>query len=192
MFRRDTIRTVLLTSTVLLLGAAVAQGQEKCASLRGVSQMRLGFFQAQPPGAPEPVTLYSYIGPSWLTLNAEEMLISPNDFNDPKSAEAGGKQTLVGAWHVEMGWQWKWVFTPEDSLTIAVTGWFPEPDGQTKSETYSSFATVVNGTGRFAGASGFLNGAGPFLVWFEKPDAPPQGRWNIEWKGTLCGVKPKK
>jgi hypothetical protein len=152
--------------------------------------MRLGFFQAQPPGAPEPVTLYSYIGPSWLTLNSEEMLISPNDFNDPKSGPPD--KAVFGAWSVEMGWRWKWVFTPQDSLTIAVTGWFPGPDGQTKFETYKLFATVVEGTGRFDGVSGFLTGGGPFLVWFEKPDAPPQGRWNIEWNGTLCGVKPKK
>jgi hypothetical protein len=125
-----------------------------------------------------------------LTLDSDEVLISADDFNDP----GGGKATksLIGSWTVEWGGYTKWVFTPEDSLTVSNTGWFFAPDTKTKFSTYSSYSTVVEGTGRFAGVSGFLNSSGPFMVWGENLDTPPQARWNVHITGTLCDVKPKK
>jgi len=57
--------------------------------------------------------------------------------------------------------------------------------------TYSAYnVTIVNGTGKFAGASGNVTLQGPATAWLD--EASPfgaSGRWNGAISGQLCGVK---
>ncbi len=56
--------------------------------------------------------------------------------------------------------------------------------------SYKATADIVQGTHRFASASGQLEIAGPFIVW-EDPNSVfgVSGRWNGEFNGRICGVQ---
>ena len=56
--------------------------------------------------------------------------------------------------------------------------------------SYKAHAKIVEGTGRFASARGYLSVWGPFILW---PDVNSPfgvyGRWNGEISGNTCGVQ---
>jgi hypothetical protein len=56
--------------------------------------------------------------------------------------------------------------------------------------SYKATANIVNGTNRFASASGHLDVVGPFVLWTD-PKSPfgVSGRWNGEFSGNICGVQ---
>ena len=78
-----------------------------------------------------------------------------------------------------------------DSFTYEVpTAVFQFSPGQLGLVDYTgNTAKIVGGTGKFKGASGNLNVAGPAVVW---PDANSSiglaGRWNAELSGKICGM----
>ncbi len=56
--------------------------------------------------------------------------------------------------------------------------------------SYKATADIVQGTHRFASASGQLEIAGPFIVWDDPNSAfGVSGRWNGELNGRICGVQ---
>ena len=94
-------RLIISISAVLVLSGLPIWGEDKCVSFQGITPMRLGPAQVAVPGAPEPVSIYTWIGPAYVTLGAEEMLVSASDFND-----AGGPppaSTKMGNWTIETG-----------------------------------------------------------------------------------------
>jgi len=65
------------------------------------------------------------------------------------------------------------------------------PPGTVVFGNYRVTFRITGGTGRFAQVSGTFSEIGPYMVWFESPtDLLPQGRYNAEVSGTICGVLP--
>ncbi len=56
--------------------------------------------------------------------------------------------------------------------------------------SYKATGNIVNGTNRFASATGQLEIAGPFILWTD-PNSPfgVSGRWNSDFSGKVCGVQ---
>ena len=80
-----------------------------------------------------------------------------------------------------------------DSFTYEVpTAVFPFSPGQLGLVGYKgNTAKIAGGTGRFQGASGNLNVAGPAVVWpDENSSIGLGGRWNADLSGQICGVTP--
>lgn len=74
-----------------------------------------------------------------------------------------------------------------DSFTIEVAhAVAPLPPGEAGLGDYRGTATIVQGTGRFAYASGNIQTSGPFIVWFDQSGV--HGRGNFEIRGNICGV----
>jgi hypothetical protein len=56
--------------------------------------------------------------------------------------------------------------------------------------SYKAIGRIVNGTNRFASASGHLDIEGPFILWAD-PNSPfgVSGRGNVDLKGIICDVQ---
>ncbi len=76
-----------------------------------------------------------------------------------------------------------------DSFTYKSQTFVIWPAGESLG-SYKATAKIVEGTGRFAAASGYLEIEGPFIIWPD-PTSPFQasGRWNGEFNGKICGVQ---
>jgi hypothetical protein len=76
-----------------------------------------------------------------------------------------------------------------DSFTYKAQAFVIWPAGDSLG-SYKATAKIVNGTNRFASASGHLEIEGPFILW---PDPNSvfgvSGRWNGELNGRICGVQ---
>ena len=77
-----------------------------------------------------------------------------------------------------------------DSFTLAVpVSVFPNPRNDLG--TYIGYdVNVVQGTGKFSGASGDLKFRGSFIAWLdESSPLGVSGRWYPEISGTICGIQ---
>jgi hypothetical protein len=167
----------------------VAQAQQPCTETRGIIQALL----------PSP---YLGVGPDGL-----------DDWGGTVYAAFGG-ETLIGIMSGGGGGAWQRgargerytvylcnVDTPgalefppacPDSITYEVpTSVFGFSPGKTGLGYYTgNTARIISGTGRFLGASGNLNTAGPYILW---PDSSSRfgvdARWNAEFSGRICGIR---
>ncbi|HEY3442380.1 MAG TPA: hypothetical protein VGK29_16605 [Paludibaculum sp.] len=73
--------------------------------------------------------------------------------------------------------------------TVATQGTFPNPPGQFPAGgMYQGAHKITSGTGRFLHATGNLFVKGPYVVW-DLDKELPQGRFNAEVSGNVCGVQ---
>ncbi len=72
--------------------------------------------------------------------------------------------------------------------TFVTQATFPNPPGHFGIARYNGAQKITEGTGRFQYASGNLLVMGPAVVW-DLDKELPQGRWNAEVTGNICGVE---
>ncbi len=77
----------------------------------------------------------------------------------------------------------------DDSFIMEVghAAW-PFPPGKVGMGEYRGNAQIVQGTGRFANASGHINWQGPFIVW-TADNINYSGKFNAEISGSVCGIE---
>lgn len=69
---------------------------------------------------------------------------------------------------MDRGTKYLYDFGGGDAFTLELqsTGTFPTPPGKSPFGAYRDVSRIVEGTGRFANASGHVAQSGPYLVWF--------------------------
>ncbi len=164
----------LITATAFLLPSPQAQAQQACSEFRAVGQAILP--------TPHPMKqddvwggdVYGTLGGEFLTG-----IFSGNDGN----ATAHGVTTLGtnGSYTFVFG-------TDSFTMEVAHAAW-PFPYGKEGLGYYRGAAKIVQGTGRFANASGNLYWSGPFIVWSPDDWVTVYGRYNAEIRGNICGVQ---
>jgi len=171
------------TAALLVGGASVLSAEEKCDEFRGVMQYKLGPATIQTPSGPGET--YTWLGPTYVRVGAEEKLVTVTDFSD-----AGGPEpeaTSIAGWVVERGVRMKFDFGNGDTLTFEiVTGAFEDSMDKVVYSKYYGVMEVIDGTGKYKGAYGVVLQIGPYVVWFTSPDLPPEGRYNGELIGRVC------
>ncbi len=178
----------LAAGAFLLLAGPHATAQQSCTELRGIIQATLpSSYQLRPDSD-------VWGGPVFATLRGEPLVggISGNDGGEFRHGGRGGQyQVYLCAADLFPG---SLLLPPAcpDSFTYEVaTSVFGFAPGKVGLGDYKgNAAKVVSGTGRFLGASGNLNVAGPYILWTDS-NSPfgVSGRWNGEFSGRLCGVE---
>lgn len=172
---------------LLLALSPQARAQQSCTDIRGIIQATL---PSSYPLAPETDV---WGGPIYFTLGGEFLVggASGNDGGESQHGARGGRYQgylcspdLPGA----LG------FPPpcQDSFTYEVAnsvfGFVPGKVGL--GDYKGNTAKIISGTGRFQGASGNLNVAGPYILWNDSTSPfGVSGRWNGEFSGKICGIR---
>jgi hypothetical protein len=134
-------------------------------------------------------SIFTWNGQTYISLGGEEALISDYVL----TAGPPPDQSHHGIIGMDRGATGKWDFgskgtVPFELQSVAV---YQEPPGKVVFANYRSVWRITGGTGRFAQVTGSFTQSGPFMVWFESPsDQFPQGRYNGEISGKICGVLP--
>ena len=164
-----------------------AQAQQNCPEIRGVIQ---GILPTSYPLAP----LTDVWGGTIHVTIGGEFLIGGLSGNDGGETQHGARGGRYQAYLCNPTLSDVLLYPPKcnDSITWevanAVFGFVPGKVGLGAYKGNS--AKLVSGTGRFLGASGNLNVAGPYILWAD-PKSPwgIYGRWNGELSGNICGVQ---
>jgi hypothetical protein len=145
--------------------------------------MKLGF-------ASVPFPLYTWIGPTYVTLGGQEVLINQDFVLPPGPPPTSVQHGVVG---MDRGVSTKFDFGSDGTLLLEnkSPGVYPVPPGKAGMGYYRATWRIVGGTGRFAQATGNIAENGPYLVWFAAPDALPDGRYVAELSGSICNVLPR-
>jgi len=171
-----------LTAVILVMSGHAARGQNNCQELLALMPWRLSFTATTP-------SIFTWNGPTFVSLGRQELLIT--DYVLPPGPPPD--QSHHGIVGMDRGLTGKWDFGSKGTVTfeqksVAV---YPAHPGTVIYGNYRTTYRITGGTGRFAGATGSFSEAGPYFVWFESPsDLLPQGRYNAELSGTICGVLP--
>ena len=171
-----------LVAAVLLMWGQAAWGQNNCQELRAIMPWRLSFTATTP-------SIFTWNGSSFLSLGRQELLITDYVL-PPGPPPVQSHHGIVG---MDRGMTGKWDFGSKGTVTfeqqsVAV---YPALPGAVIFGNYRTTFRITGGTGRFANATGNFSETGPYFVWFESPSDPlPQGRYNGELSGQICGVLP--
>jgi len=165
----------------LLCPAPSLQAQQNCPSFHALLQYQLlNFDLLLRPGDDWGGYFYGYLGQEFLHGNG-----------------SGNDGTVTWHQHIGMGKGGSQFFdfgydndgNHNTFTTFSTQGTFPNPPGQFPvGGTYQGAHKIAAGTGRFANASGNLFIKGPYVVW-DLDKALPQGRFNAEITGNICGVE---
>ncbi len=172
---------------LLLALGPQAQAQQGCTEIRGIIQGTLPTPYPLAPGTDV------WGGRVYASLGGE-FLIGIMSGNDGGASQHGGREGLYQVYLCTPTLPGALDFPPAcpDSFTYEVAnsvfGFVPGKVGL--GDYKGNTAKIISGTGRFSGASGNLNVAGPYLLW---PDSASPwgiyGRWNGELSGSICGVQ---
>lgn len=175
-------------SVLLFVLGPQAGAQQTCREIRGIIQATLpSSYQLMP-------ATDIWGGPVFATLGGESLVggMSGNDGGEFRHGGRGGQyQVYLCAADLFPG---SLLLPPAcpDSFTYEVaTSVFGFAPGKVGLGDYKgNTAKVISGTGRFLGASGTLNIAGPYILWNDN-NSPfgVSGRWNGEFSGKICGVQ---
>lgn len=164
--------------------ASHAQGQSGCKRFHAIVQATLpSSTPLYKPGVPD-----VWGGPLYGMLNDELLSNGALSGND-------GEGSMHGVTGMGKGGSYTICVDPpvcNDTFTYEVpNAVWPIPPGRSGFLTYiGNTATIVQGTGKFASASGNLNVTGPAIVW---PDSSSpfevSGRWDGELSGKVCGIE---
>lgn len=170
----------------LLAVGPEAQAQQACAEFRGVVQATL-------PTSYPILDTDVWGGPVYASLGGDILIggMSGNDGDASQHGARGGRYRLDLCPPPVPGLP-IFPLSCADSFTYEVTnavfGFAPGKAGL--GDYKGNSAKIVSGTGKFLGASGNLNVAGPYILW---PDSSSpftvRGRWNGELSGSVCGVR---
>jgi hypothetical protein len=163
-----------------------AQAQQGCMEIRAINQATLPTsYQI----APDDV----WGGPVYASLGGEILIggMSGNDGDESQHGARGGRFRVDLCPAPPFGPP-IFPLTCHDTFTYEVAnsvfGFVP---GKVGLGAYKgNTAKIISGTGRFSGASGNLNVAGPYILWSDS--ASPffvSGRWDGEISGNVCGVQ---
>jgi len=177
--RRKTILTLIFVFAAAVAAFLLpalgprAQAQQACTEFRAIGHATLP--------TPHPLSDTDTWGADvWGTLGGQLLsgYVTGNDGNT-----SGHGVTGMGT-----NGSYTYVFgTDTIVVEIAHAAW-PFPPGKAGLGYYRGAGKIVQGTGRFANASGNIDWAGPFMVW--TPDGTNyQGRFNPEIRGNICGVE---
>ena len=174
---------------LLLALGPPAQAQQNGTEIRGIIQATL------PSSYPLDPVNDVWGGPVYATLGGEFLVggISGNDRDASQHGARGGRYQvyLCPTSLLPNNIHYPPAACP-DSFTYEVAnsvfGFVPGKVGLGAYKGNS--AKIVSGTGRFQGASGNLNLAGPYIL-FSDPTSPwgISGRWNGEFSGTIYGAR---
>ncbi len=192
MKRTDVVALTLvltLAAIFFLLALPQASAQQSCTEIRGVVQATLpSSFMLEPDTD-------VWGGPVFATLGGEFLVggMSGNDGAEGTRHGARGGQYQVYLCSTNLYPQ-ALVLPPkcQDSFTYkvpnSVFGFVPGKVGL--GDYRGNTAKIISGTGRFTGASGNLNVAGPYILWEDSNNLfGVSGRWNGEFSGKICGVQ---
>jgi len=172
---------------LLLVLSPQARAQQSCTEIRGIIQDTL-------PSSYELVPATDvWGGPVFATLGGE-VLVGGTSGNDGSDSQHGGRGGLYQVYLCSPSLPGASVLPPacQDSFTYEVAnsvfGFVP---GKVGLGAYKgNTAKVISGSGRFLGASGNLNVAGPYILWDDPASKfEVSGRWNGEFSGKICGVQ---
>lgn len=165
-----------------------AQAQERCTEIRGIIQ---GILPSPFPIAPDGINVWG--GLVYASLGGEPLIgiMSGNDGSGSQHGARGGHYTVYLCSPDTPG---ALDYPPAcpDSFTYeianSVFGFAPGKVGL--GDYNGNTAKIISGTGRFLGASGNLNAAGPYILW---PDSNSifgvDARWNGEFGGKICSIQ---
>ncbi len=173
---------------LLLPMVALAQAQQTCTEIRGVVQATL------PTSYPLRPDTDVWGGPVFATFGGE-MLVGGISGNDGGEFRHGGKGGEYQVYLCPTNLLPSNTTLPpacSDSFTYDVaTSVFGFVPGKVGLGNYKgNTAKIVSGTGRFTGASGMLNVAGPYILFDDATSSwGISGRWNGEFSGQICLAK---
>ena len=172
---------------LLLAHSPQATAQQPCTEIRGIAQATL---PSSYPLAPDTDV---WGGPVYFTLGGESLVggMSGNDGGDSQHGARGGRYQgylcsteLPGALGLPPACQDSFTYEVANS----VFGFVPGKVGL--GDYKGNTAKITSGTGRFQGASGNLNVAGPYILWNDSTSPfGVSGRWNGEFSGKICGIR---
>lgn len=182
-------RLLLAAAVAALLLAPCLQAQGNCVEVRGLGQNYLGFEAVPFP----PFQLYTWTGPTYIHLDGKETFVNDKWYLPPGDPPTTVHQGVVGQ---DRGGKTLWTFGPAGTLLLEQksVSVFTMSPGKAGIGVFRVTWRIAGGTGRFAQATGTISEMGPYLVWFKPGDDPavalPQGKYNAEYNGHICGVQP--
>jgi hypothetical protein len=184
-----TLLLALATGAFILLALSPQIGaQPSCTEIRGISQATL------PTSYPLAPDADVWGGPIYTTVGGEPLVggMSGNDGSGSQHGAKGGQYQVYLCSTELLPANFTLPPACQDSFTFQVAnsvfGFTPGKVGL--GDYKGNTAKIISGTGRFAGASGNLNIAGPYILWSDS--ASPfgvSGRWNSELSGSICGIR---
>lgn len=191
------LRSAIALSFVLALGAGAflllalgpqAKAQQNCTKIRGIIQA------TAPSSYPLAPDTDVWGGSVYATLGGE-FLVGGMSGNDGGEFQHGGRGGQYQVYLCSTDLLPDALVLPpacSDSFTYEVaTSVFGFAPGKVGLGDYKgNTARIISGSGRFLGASGNLNVAGPFIVYSDSTSPwGISGRWNGEFSGEICGVR---
>ena len=180
MTRKITIGAIFVFAVAALawLPPATAQAQQGCTEFRAIGQATL----PSPYDLIEGVDNDVWGGDVYGSLGGE-LLKGIFSGNDGTSYEHG--VTTVGT---NGTYVFDFGIVGSFTMNVSHAAW-PIPPGKVGLIEYRGTAKIIQGTGRFATAAGNLEWRGPAIVLFT-PEGYPDGHFNAEINGFICGVQP--
>jgi hypothetical protein len=175
MFHRVASKASVIVAALLAVAVPVTRAQENCQSFRAILPMTLDINTGYSG------TVYAVMG--------TEVLIGKSLPGVPPQTSCDAVSCRDTAARGRFDFGGSGLMNPGDTLTIEVqTAQYSLPGGY---GTYNSMWKIVEGTGRFAQASGILFEWGPYVAWVDDKNIP-QSTYIGEIEGTVCGAKPQK
>ena len=159
-------------AAILGLSAPMVWAQNKCQEFRAVSQMQFGA---------------GWWGPTFATLDGEVLITPPSAPPTEIAFPPGTAHGVVGMDY--RGAKYLYDFGNGDSFVLESKSRavYPHPSGKIGMGYYRATYMVVEGKGRFAGASGVVSESGPYLLWTDSSQPVGLGgRYNGEFNGSVC------
>jgi hypothetical protein len=160
------IWTILVFALAILLFPQLGQAQSPCAPFKAIMQWAAG---------PDP-----YHGPAYAVFDGQALIDEDANWLEfaTETCSAGTCSGRGGKLLLEFG--------NGDSLTLTVQHgtYTPAYTAFPGFGVWHSILRIIDGTGRFLGASGALAGAGPWVIWIDATGF--HGRFNGEFEGNVC------
>ena len=163
--QRRILTSVVLALAVLLV-PQLGHAQAPCAPFKAITQWTAG---------PDP-----YHGPAYAVFDGRTFIDEDANWLEftTETCNAGTCRGRGGKLFLEFG--------NGDTLTLTVQHgtYTPAYTAFPQFGIWHAVFTIVDGTGRFLGASGTLSGGGPWVIWLDGTGF--HGRFNGEFEGDVC------
>lgn len=160
------IWTVVVFALAILLIPQLGQAQSACAPFKAIMQWAAG---------PDP-----FHGPAYAVFDGQALIDQDANWLEfaTESCNAGTCRSRGGKLLLDFG--------NGDTLKLAIQHgtYTPAYTNPPLFGIWHTVFTIIEGTGRFLGASGALAGAGPWVTWIDGTGF--HGRFNGEFEGNVC------